>query len=156
MKGLFILFFVGFLSYSKPASAQFKDSSYYKGNFALITKTIRKINRKFAPDVDSAYSMLAVIEINTKGILESLQVTSFKYSSMADVVYNILLETKNDWVNNTGSNLYFELPIYTVRVYDNKKEDPHTTITTLDYNEDKMTNHITLEPIICQIFPMVR
>ncbi len=156
MKGIYILVFVGFLMYSNAAQAQSKDSSYYKGNLQLIKKTTRKIMRKFSPESDSAYGILAVIEINTKGKLENLLVTTFKNSNSADIIYNILLETRNEWVNNTNSNLYFELPIYIIHVYDNNKEDAVPFITTMQYNEDKMASYIMLDPIYDKIYPTVR
>jgi len=156
MKGTGILLFVALMTYSKPAAAQSKDSSYYKGNLPLIIKTIKKINRSFFSESDFAYSILAVIEINTKGKLENLQISTFKSSDLPDTVYDILLATKNEWVNNTNSNLYFELPIYIIHVYDDNREDSLPIITTLYHNENEMTSYIKLDPIVCRILQIMR
>lgn len=155
MRGTFFLSLIGLIFFSNPVFAQVKDSAYYKGNLPLIIKTIRKINRHFAPDTDTTYSMLAIIEINTRGKLENLQVSSFKSSVLSDTIYNILLATKDDWVNDTGSNLFFELPVYITHIDDKNREDSAQIVKTILYHEGKMVNTIKLGPIICQIFPGV-
>ena len=107
---------------------------------------------------DSSIFVIAFFEVDEKGKIVNMTLTSIKDTLCINIVANAILSTKDNWINNTGESQYFEIPFYFLssKSYDNEVVDKVPMINTTYFKDGEKTKYTRIDAITVISFPPVR
>ena len=141
-------------------NAQNKIAGYKGGNDSLIRIITKNLMRGEAAIEwgDSSIYVIAFFEVNEKGEIANLTLTSIKDTIGINIVANAIFGTKDNWMNNTGRSQFFEIPFYFFSSKSSAKPmvDKVPIINTTYFKDGEKTKFTMLSPITVISYPPVR
>jgi hypothetical protein len=135
------------------ATAVFSQSDGYKWGSDSLRRSLIKAEMKQNPLFDSNSYIIAIIEIDPGGKLGNVQLTSFKDTVLNKIVLNTVWKTKNDWLNTSNVNQYYEIPFYFMRVESHEDIKKAPLIYSIRYIDAMKVEYNHMNPIILEQYP---
>ncbi len=107
---------------------------------------------------DSSIFVISFFEIDEKGEIVNMTITSIKDTICTNIVANAVMSTKDNWINNTGRSQYFEIPFYFLFSKPGISEvvDKVPMINTTHFKDGEKVKYTRLSPITIISYPPVK
>jgi hypothetical protein len=111
MRVISYLLLIGFLLITNTSLSQSEKVGYKGGEDKLIANLKSYLIKYIYRELDSNLCVIAVVEINRNNQIENVLLTSFGNDSLySTFAYKAIMKTKNNWINGTMGDLFFEFP----------------------------------------------